>query len=432
MSHKKRLCLIARCILPVRSPPIENGFILIEGDKILDVGQKTELNYLRNSSDCRFIDCGESVILPSLINSHAHLDYTHFAGKIPPVDSFSQWIQSIIKEKKAFAGYSESWIEGAGMLLSSGAGFIGNIESIPSLLYEVWEKTPLKILSFLEIIDLKYRHNSDWLNKYETLIEGLLRLKTKTKSIGLSPHSLYSTTPDLLSDCFKLAKKYNLPVSIHIAESEEEYEMFKHKKGALYEWLKDAGRDMSDCGAGSPVKTLFWNDNTPAGLILAHCNYIDEEDIQIIKKRGASVVHCPSSFIYFGHKDFKCDLLLNSGVNVCLGTDSLASANADGCEKPELNMFNEMRNFSEKFCNVSPRQIIEMATINGAKAVNMSGRIGELASGAKADLIGIPFEERVENVYETIVNFSGNILFSLIDGEAVYCDKAFFRDFNYE
>lgn len=432
MSHKRRLCLTARCILPVRSPPIENGFVLIEGDKILELGQKTELNYLRNCSGCRFIDCGESVILPSLINSHAHLDYTHFAGKIPPVNSFSQWIQSIIKEKKAFVNYSESWKEGAEMLLRSGSGFIGNIESIPALLYDVWEKTPLKILSFLEIIDLKYRHNSDWMNKFGTLLEKLFRFTIKEKSIGLSPHSLYSTTPDLLDDCFALAEKYNLPVSIHIAESKEEYEMFKHRDGALYKWLKDTGRDMSDCGAGSPVKTLFSNHNTPTGLILAHCNYIDEEDIQIIKKRVASVVHCPSSFIYFGHKDFKCDRLLNSGINVCLGTDSLASVNADGYEKPTLNMFNEMRNFSKKFCNVSPQQIIEMATINGAKAVNMSGKIGELAPGTNADLIGIPFEERVENVYETIVNFSGNILFSLIDGEAVYCDKAFFRDFNYE
>ncbi|MGC8885653.1 MAG: amidohydrolase family protein [Verrucomicrobiia bacterium] len=430
MSHNKRLCLIARCVLPVRSPPIENGFVLIEGDKILGIGQKKQLNCLRNSSGCRFIDCGETVVLPSLINSHAHLDYTRFAGKIPPVDSFSRWIRSIIKEKKTFIDYNGSWIEGAEMLLRSGAGFVGNIESIHTLLYEVWGKTPLKILSFLEIIDLKYRRNSDWTNGFGTLIKDLLRIDGKTKSIGLSPHSLYSTTPDLLDDCFALARTYNLPVSIHVAESEEEYEMFKRKSGALYEWLKETGRDVSDCGSGSPVKTLFCNHNPPDGLILAHCNYIDEEDIQIIKKRGASVVHCPSSFIYFGHKEFKCELFLRAGVNVCLGTDSLASVNVDGCEKPTLNMFREMGIFSKKFCNISPRQIIEMATVNGAKAFGMSGKIGELTTGAKADLIGIPFKERIENVYESIINFSGKILFSFIDGEAVYWDKTFAGDFN--
>lgn len=97
MSRNRRLCLSARFVLPVSSNVVENGFITIDGNKIQQVGQKREF---KKENGLVNVDCGDVVILPGLINCHSHLDYTYFAGKIPPTTDFVSWIQSIIELKK--------------------------------------------------------------------------------------------------------------------------------------------------------------------------------------------------------------------------------------------------------------------------------------------------------------------------------------------
>ncbi|HON08044.1 MAG TPA: amidohydrolase family protein, partial [Verrucomicrobiota bacterium] len=186
-----------------------------------------------------------------------------------------------------------------------------------------------------------------------------------------------------------------------------------NRSGALYNWLKEKGRNMEDCGYGSPVRTFFKNYSPPQGVLVAHANYLDDEDIKILKTNKANVVHCPSSFEYFGHKIFRFDDLIKAGVNVCLGTDSLASAKMD--ETVPLDMFYEMRLFSKR--QISPEVIVKMATVNGAKALGW--RCGSLTPGAYADLICLPYDGRQIDVYDAVVHYSGDVLFSLIDGKFV-------------
>ncbi len=411
MSHCQRLCLNARFVLPISSKVIENGSVLIEGNKIKEVGRRRDLN---KQSDLINVDCGDVMLLPGLINSHSHLDYTFFAGKIPATTDFVSWIKSIIELKKSEVEYENSWLSGATMLKKSGVTSVADIESVPLLLPRIFESTPLRMISFIEVIGLTQNWDNDVLN----LISKLHSYNLKNKRIGISPHTLYSTTPPVLKTTLKLAREYALPVSIHLAESQEEYLMFKNRSGLLYDWLKEKGRDMDDCGFGSPVKTFFNNYSPQHNVLVAHANYLDDDDITILQNNEANVVHCPSSFEYFGHKMFRFDDLVKSNVNVCLGTDSLASAKVDERKNVDLDMFNEMRLFSKRLIN--PEAIVKMATVNGAKSLGCEGKCGSLNPDAFADLICIPYDGKKTDVYESVVHHNGSVLFSLIDGKFIY------------
>ena len=186
----------------------------------------------------------------------------------------------------------------------------------------------------------------------------------------------------------------------------------------MYDWLQRNERDMTDCGLGSPVehlarngmlgeksagraRQLSWRPETP------HCSPANK----------VSVVHCPRSHFYFKHRPFPLATWLKAGVNVCLGTDSLATVYRTREEKPELNLFEEMRALAAAHPELSPQTILQMATVNGATALGLAGRIGELAKGSWADLIAIPFARKVSAATEAAINFPGYVRASMIDGK---------------
>jgi cytosine/adenosine deaminase-related metal-dependent hydrolase len=155
-------------------------------------------------------------------------------------------------------------------------------------------------------------------------------------------------------------------------------------------------------------------------FLAIHANYLLAADIQALARSGASVVHCPRSHAYFQHQRFPCEELAAAGVNVCLGTDSLASVSAPRGQKPELNLFAEMRRFAAAHPGVAPEAIVEMATRNGARALGWAGRAGELSPGSWADLIAIPFTGPAAGCEAAVVHHAGPVAVSMIDGQWVF------------
>jgi cytosine/adenosine deaminase-related metal-dependent hydrolase len=109
-------------------------------------------------------------------------------------------------------------------------------------------------------------------------------------------------------------------------------------------------------------------------------------------------VHCPRSHNYFGHSSFAFDRLRSLGFNICLGTDSLAS-------NKTLSLFDEMRSFHKKLPSVSPEQILQMVTVNPARALQQERALGQIIRGAHADLLAVPFSG--DDVLEEIIAFTG-------------------------
>jgi aminodeoxyfutalosine deaminase len=407
------MILRARTILPVSQPPIENGAVIISGNKIRAVGSWPDL---QSESGEKVFDLGEVILLPGLVNAHCHLDYTDMAGDLPPPKTFTDWIPLITAAKTAwsYSEYARSWLHGAHMLLKTGTTTVADIEAMPDLLPEVWDATPLRVISFLEMTGIRARRDPKQILR--EAVEKIDSLAHARCSASLSPHAPYSTLPQLLRLAAGLARKKKWRITTHIAESEDEFQMFTRARGKMFDWLKRNERDNSDCGLGSPVKHFARHKMLGENLIAAHVNLLAHGDARLLGKHQVHVVHCPRSHAYFRHPPFLRERLANAGVNLCLGTDSLATARKIGKQKPELNMFEEMRLLAASDKTISSAEILRMATINGARALGLAGQAGELARNASADLIAIPFDGKIADACETILTHTGNVNASMIDG----------------
>jgi len=406
------MILRARSVFPVTAPAIEDGAVFVAGQKIRAVAPWKKLRpHLREKA----IDLGEVVLLPGFVNAHCHLDYTDMAGELSPPKTFVDWIGAIMAFKShwSYSDYARSWLNGAHQLLKSGVTAVGDNEAMPDLLPEVWDATPLRVFSFLEMTGIKSRRPpKDILRE---AVEKIGSIPHPRNRVGLSPHAPYSTLPELLQLSARAALKRHWRVSIHVAESEQEFDMFHSAKGAMHEWMKRNGRDASDCGQGSPVAHLARHKLLGDNVLAIHVNCLARGDATLLSKNKTNVVHCPRSHDYFKHLPFQRARLAAAGVNVCLGTDSMATVRKSGRQRPELDMFAEMRMLAERDSTVSPHEIIEMATANGARALGMAGRIGQLSPGAYADLIAVPFAGRASEIPEAVIQ-SRRVLASLIEG----------------
>jgi cytosine/adenosine deaminase-related metal-dependent hydrolase len=215
------------------------------------------------------------------------------------------------------------------------------------------------------------------------------------------------------------ARERELRICVHVAESAQEFEMFVHRRGEMYDWLRRSTRDMSDCGLGSPVRHLARCAALSENLLAIHVNCLAKGDAALLAKHKVHVVHCPRSHEYFRHDRFALSRLLRAGINVCLGTDSLASVVKTRRQTVELNMFEEMRTLANRETSLSPRRILQMATVDGAKALGMRGQVGELSPGSLADVIAIPFSSKMSAIHEAVIAHKGDVSSSMIDGQWV-------------
>ena len=407
------MILRARILLPVTGPPIEDGAVFIAGNRIRSA---TRFQDLRPQVRQQALDLGDVIVLPGLVNAHCHLDYTDMAGQLPPPRTFTDWIAAItaVKADWSYSDYARSWLHGAHQLLKHGTTTVGDIEAMPDLLPEVWEGTPLRVISFLEMTGIKSRRPpKDILREAITKIESLQHPRHRA---ALSPHAPYSTRAELLRLTARTSRQRKIPASIHVAESLQEFEMFRHARGRMHDWLARNDRDNSDCGLGSPVAHLARNQLLGENVLAIHVNYLARGDATLLAKNKTHVVHCPRSHDYFKHDTFERERLVNAGVNLCLGTDSLATTRKTGKQNPELDMFAEMRILADDDKSLSPKEILQMATVNGARALGLGGKTGELAKNTFADLIAIPFSGKASHALEAVLEHSGGVKASLIEG----------------
>lgn len=408
------MILRARIVVPRAGSVIENGAVRLKGDKITEVGRFGDIPPLTGEA---VVDMAEQVLIPGLVNAHCHLDYTRMAGMIPPRKSFTEWIGAMnaLKASWTLQDFQTSWLEGAHSLIASGTSTVADIECQPELPLLVLEQTPLRVHPFFEIIGIKRDHApdstmADTLNQFREAIEQYPHI------IGLSPHAPYSTTPGLMRLATQIARDHHWPIMIHVAESSEEYEMFMQAEGPLYGWLKSQ-RDMSDCLDVTPVQHLASLGVLGKDVMAVHVNYLGRGDEELLARHEVSVVHCPRSHGYFQHRAFPFEQLSEADINICLGTDSMATVKAVSQEPLELNMFAEMREFAATHTLVSADRIFQMATLNGARALGLEGLVGELAPGAWADLSALPGQCGMDEIFEFIVNYQAKPSAVMIGGQ---------------
>ena len=441
----------ARTVVTMDGAPIENGAVAVSGNQIddspsgsspsraarlcraaltgsvVDVGQFDQIKK-RNAGE--IVDLGEQALLPGLINAHCHLDYTCLRGKIPPQKTFTDWIRAINAEKARLSSgdYLSSINEGFDEAKRFGTTTVANLTAFPDLVPEI--HASIRTWWYAELIDVRaperaneivdlVRHRTDSLRR---AIESL----KPAPNWGLAPHALFTASKNLYERCEEIARRENVLLTTHLAESREEMEMFRDASGPLYEFLKGIGRPMDDCGNETPLERFLdlidrgGSPNRPQAIevnrpylpwIVAHLNELAESDFELLQnaKGQFHVVHCPCSHDYFKHSQFPFQRLHSLGFNVCLGTDSLAS-------NENLSLFAEMRAFQRSEPGISPDEILKMVTVNPAIALHQENTIGRIRPGSCADLIAVPCSER-DNPIEQILGFDGSIDWIMVNGK---------------
>ena len=430
-----------RTVVTMDGAPIDNGAVAVSDDPIddsppgsspswasrprrsapagtvVDVGKFDEIA-TRNAGE--IIDLGEQALLPGLINAHCHLDYTCLRGKIPPQKSFADWIRAINTEKANLSAkdYLASINEGFAEAKGFGTTTIANLTAFPGLISRI--TPPIRTWWFAELIDVRVPACAN-----ETVGRAVESLKS-APNWGLAPHALFTASKNLYRRCEEIALRDNILLTTHLAESREEMEMFHDASGPLYEFLKSIGRAMNDCGSKTPLGLFLdligrgGSPNRPRAIevnrpylpwIVAHLNELIESDFDSLERSETRfhVVHSPRSHDYFKHSRFPFEKLRALGFNICLGTDSLAS-------NETLSLFAEMRAFQKEFPGVPPEEVLQMVTVNPARALRQENALGRIRRGCRADLISIPCSG-TDDVFAEIIAFEEAVDWILLNGK---------------
>ena len=397
----------ARWVVTMDGPLIDDGAVIVEGRKIRSVGRYRDLCSAAPASPT--VDLGEMALLPGLINAQCHLDYTVLRGAIPRQPSFADWIRAINRAKAALNEdeYARSIAQGFEEAAAFGTTSILNVEAFPAM-SAATPASKLRTWWCAEMIDVR-----------QPVVPANVVAQLDVSGahfnggIGVAPHAPYTASAELYAASNELARRRELILTTHLAESREEMEMFRDARGALFEFIRSIGRATDDCGRCTPLVLMLRRGILDERWIVAHLNELSADDLrQLACAPKFHIVHCPRSHAYFGHARFKLAELRGLGFNISLGTDSLAS-------NDDLSLMAEMRQLWRIEPSLSARDRIAMATLHAAAALRRDEALGRIRSGFLADLIAVPCSKHGGDVYQQVVQFEQKVPWSMIDGTVV-------------
>ncbi len=367
------ISIAARWIVPVSQPPIENGRVVIADGVIVRV-ERAE------AAEPADVDYGDAVIVPGFINTHTHLELSGFRGRAPFAGSFIGWIGAVVG-LQASEGADEQMraAVGQGLRESLAAGVTTVVDIGRDECVEQWRQSHGRVIGLLEVLGVGPRAGEDHSRSIQRA-RGVLD-KASGVALGISPHAPYSTGPQVFREAIELATRHKLPISTHLAETREELEFTAHGAGPFRQLLEvigvwDGSFEVPSC---SPVAYAERLGLLACRPILAHLNYVSDADVALLAQHDCSVAYCPRTHEFFQHEPHRYGDMLAAGVNVCVGTDSLAS-------NETLSILDELRFLRAQDARLSSEQLLELGTIHGAKALDLESQIGSIEPGKRADL----------------------------------------------
>ena len=403
------MILRAKYVMSNSRTIIENGAVAIQGSKIVDVGLYSTI---RNSGTAPIYDLGESVLMPGLVNTHTHLDLTSSADSIQRTPKFTDWIFQIVG-KRTPATIEPSVREGVRQSLAGGATTVGDIDGTGESA-QVLRDTSIRKVVFFEVLGFSGERAAMGLDRLAAYLASL-SVPDSLLTPALSPHAPYSTSADIYRECVMS----NLPVCTHIAETKEELEFLSKGTGAFLDYLEAFGISTAEWSPPqlTPVQYMKMLGLLRKDSLLVHCNYLTDADVTLLAESGASVVFCPRSHHYFYHTDHPVLRLVERGINVTIGTDSLAS-------NWSLSLLDEFKFLVRTQPRIHPETLLDMVTYNGAKALGLA-QVGQLEKGWQADIIAVQIPNDGRLVIEQILDESSENLLTVVGGEICYTSNRY-------
>lgn len=381
----------ARFVVSAEAPPVENGALWIDAGRLRAVGPYLHVRK-HAPADRDERDFGDAVILPGLVNTHTHLELSDLAGRLTVTHDFTAWLRQLMALLSAAPRDEETMTmavrAGIRQSLAAGVTTLGDITRHPAWSRAALATSPLRAVSFGEVVAIGSRRA--WLPLRLAAALAAPPSHTPRLRLGLSPHAPYTLEPSALHECLRAARDRRLPLCMHLAEVADEEEFTRRLRGSLADYLRDLNfwDDHIQPHGDRPVALLEHYEFPRESTLLAHVNYATDADIDTLARRRVSVAYCPRTHAAFGHPPHRFRDMLAAGVNVCLGTDSLAS-------NPSLSILDEMRFLYTRFPDLSPDVLLRLGTVHGARALGWADEVGSLTPGKSADFIVVllPREE---------------------------------------
>ena len=383
-------------------PRKEEGYdVLVDNEKIVKIGQN-----LDEKAD-KVIDAKSRVLLPGLINTHAHVPMSIFREIVDGLP-LQEWLEEKIwpiESKLTGDDIYKASLLSFEEMIASGTTTINDHYFMSENIIKAAIEKGVRIELTRTLMDSdgqgdkRLEELQDLLEKYQGKDENI------SFSIGI--HGLYTSSPDYVKKATDLARKYNLNIHMHFCENKEEVETIKKVYGVSY--------------PAQVLERYFEGLN----VILAHCVMLTKQDMEVIKRMKINVSHCPVSNLRLGCGIAPIEELRNMGVNITLGTDGQGSGS-------NLDMFETMKfaTLLQKGYFNNPRsmpayEVLKMATINGAKALRKEKEIGSICVGKKADMILVDLDtcltRPINDIFADLVYNAkaANVVMTMVGGRII-------------
>lgn len=370
----------ARWVLPVATPPIADGTVVTEGDRITWVGPRAQAPAGRDE------ELGDSLLMPGLVNAHTHLDLTMMRGGLEGLDFF-QWVRTLTAAKRELltaADFRDAALLGVAEGLSRGVTTFGDTADNDAP-FDALQALGARGIAFREVFGPDPLQCVDSVDFLARTVTAMRARETALVRVGVSPHAPYSVSPELFRAVAEYAAREALPVAIHVAESGFEDDLILRGEGPFAEFLVGRGIHVAPRGMG-PVALLDGAGMLRPRTLLIHCVRASQDDVARIAATGCGVAHCPASNAKLGHGTAPLTEFLAAGARIGLGSDSMASNDAmDLLGEARLAVLAQ-RARTHRADVPSARAAVRLATLGGAEALRLDEEIGSLVPGKQADL----------------------------------------------
>lgn len=365
-------------------------------ERVLDVrwlvsGTEVPLEYMRLTesagviSDVRPIPDSERqsvaplMLMPPLVNSHTHLEFSGLSEPLGPRDSFAGWIGTVLQQRNH--PERDSAVEISKGLWECECNFLHTVGEIVtgSEISEYPESQALQKVMFQEVIGLTDSRIDEQYSMAVARVQQIRASGRQDLLAGLSPHASYTVHPDLLQRLTALSTEYGLTVAMHLAETRAEMQLLERGNGELAELLQRMGLFSARLfpGGRTICELLEILAAAPSALVV-HGNYLGPEELKFLQQHPRmTVVYCPRTHAWFRHDDYPLQAMLASGIRVVLGTDSRAS-------NPDLNLMQELAFVMQQNKWLKTEDAVSMITQQAAAALGCRNSATDFHAGCAA------------------------------------------------
>ncbi len=379
----------ASWVLPMVQPPIANGAVAVEGDRIVFVGAADQ------APAGTVVDLGDAALLPGLVNVHTHLELTPLRHLLEGLD-FAQWIRTLTHLRRTALSDPADVEVGARIGIAEGLlrGITTYADTTDTGMPVLRALTAMGVrgVVYKEVFGPDPQQCDTSLSGLREAVQALQLLASDGVRVGVSPHAPYSVSKALFGAVAEYAIAERLPMAVHLAESAFEEELVTRGEGPYADNWRSRQIDPAGARARSSVALLHEAGALRAKPLIIHGVRMDAADIALLRESDCAVAHCPVSNARFGHGIAPLQEMLDAGLRVGIGTDSVASNN-------RMDLLDESRvahlmacTRTQSFRAFPASQALWQATAGGAQALGLWDSLGTLAVGAPADLCAFPLD----------------------------------------